>query len=68
MGGKFLLYLIESKRWNLFPLLSEGEPLPKEILEEGIYYGQKHQVPEFVSMLMQYKNTHYSSITKSFDL
>ena len=68
MGGQMLLYLIESQRWNLFSLLTEGEPLSKEILDEGIVYGQKHQIPEFVSMLMQYKNTHYSSMTKSFDL
>ena len=68
MGGEMLMYLIETKRWNLFPLLTEGEPLSKEILDEGILYGQKNGVPEFVSMLMQYKNTHYSAMTKSFEL
>lgn len=68
MGGALLLYLIESKRWNLFSLLEEGDALQKDVLEEGIYYAQKQQVPEFVSMLMQYKNLHYSSMTKSFDL
>lgn len=68
MGGQVLLYLIETKRWNLFPLLTDGEPIAKDILDEGIAYGQKNQIPEFVSMLMQYKNTHYSSMKKSFDL
>lgn len=68
MGGQTLLYLIETKRWNLFSLLTEGDPLSKDILDQGITYGQQYQIPEFVSMLMQYKNTHYSSMTKSFDL
>ena len=68
MGGQTLYYLIETKRWNLFPLLTEGDPIPKEILDEGITYGQKNHTPEFVSMLMQYKNTNYSSMAKSFDL
>ena len=68
MGGQMLLYLIKTKRWNLFSLLTDGEPIPKAILDEGIAYGQKNGVPEFVSMLMQYKNTHYSSMTKTFEL
>lgn len=68
MGGQVLLYLIETKRWNLFPLLTEGDVIPKEVLDQGIAYGQKHGIAEFVSMLMQYKNTHYSSMTKSFEL
>ena len=68
MGGQTLLYMIETKRWNLFSLLSEGNVISKEVLDEGILYGQKHHIPEFVSLLMQYKNSHYSSMTKSFDL
>lgn len=68
MGGEALMYLIETKRWQLFSLFTEGAPIDKAVLDEGIAYGQKYQIPEFVSMLMQYKNAHYSSMTKSFDL
>ena len=68
MGAQVLFYLVETKRWSLFPLLTEGEPLPKEMLDAGIAFGQKNQVPEFVSMLMQYKNAHYLAMTKTFDL
>ena len=67
-GSDILQYLIKTKRWNMFSLLTEGEPIAKEVLEEGIYFAQNNHVPEFVSMLMQYKNAHYSSMTKSFDL
>ena len=68
MGAQVLFYMVETKRWSLFSLLTEGEPLPKEMLDAGIEFGQKNQVPEFVSMLMQYKNVHYSSMKKTFDL
>lgn len=68
MGARMLFYLVETKRWHMFPLLTEGEPLPKDMLDAGIEFGRKNQVPEFVSMLMQYKNTHYSSMKKTFDL
>ena len=63
-----LYYLVDTRRWALFALLTEGEPMPKKMLDAGIEYGQKNQVPEFVGMLMQYKNTHYSSMNKTFDL
>ncbi len=68
MGGQVLLYMIKTKRWHMFSVLTEGEPISKDVLEEGIAYAQSHHVPEFVSILMQYKNTHYSSMTKSFEL
>lgn len=68
MGAQVLFYMVETKRWYLFSLLTEGEPLPKGMLDAGIEFGQKNQVPEFVSMLMQYKNVHYSSMKKTFDL
>ena len=68
MGCQVLFYLGETKRWTVFSWLTEGDPLPKEMLDAGIEFGQKNEVHEFVSMLMQYKNTHYSSMTKTFDL
>lgn len=68
MGEQALIYLVKTNRWQQFLLFAEGEAIEKEVLDAGIAYGQAHQVPEFVSMLMQYKNTHYSLMTKSFDL
>lgn len=68
MGPQVLLYMIETKRWSQFSMLEEGSVLPKDVVESGIEYGRQKNVPEFVSMLMQYKNVHYPSMMKTFEL
>lgn len=68
MGGQLLFYMIETRRWSAFSLLEDGEALAKEAIEEGIEYGRKKDAAEFVSTLMQYKNIHYPSVMKTFDL
>lgn len=68
MGAQVLTYMVETKRWGLFSLLEEGEAVPKTAIEAGIEYGRQKNVPEFVSMLMQYKNIHYPLVMKTFEL
>lgn len=49
-------------------MLEAGAALPKDVIEAGIEYGRQKNVPEFVSVLMQYKNAHYPSMMKTFEL
>lgn len=68
MGPQLLFYMIETKRWSQFSMLEAGAALPKDVIEAGIEYGRQKNVPEFVSVLMQYKNAHYPSMMKTFEL